>query len=214
MSERSIRSAKESEAERCFAVLTLAFAGDPAARSAWPDQQQYLDAFSRFARAFGGGAVDAGTAHYVEGFSGVALWLPPGTPPDEASLVRVIEDTVADERKDAMFSMFEQMDAYHPHEQHWHLPLIGVDPVHRAGDTDRRLDECDRKQVLAYLEATSPRNVALYERHGFEVLSTIQVGTVTTNLSNAAKAKIDDSLTAQRPANGGSTRATNAHRSR
>jgi hypothetical protein len=84
----------------------------------------------------------------------------------------------------------------------------------RAGDTDRRLDECDRKQVLAYLEATSPRDVALYERHGFEVLSTIQVGTITTNLSNAAKAKIDDSLTAQRPANGGSTRATNAHRSR
>ena len=54
MSERSIRSAKVSEAERCFAVLTLAFAGDPAARWAWPDQQQYLDAFPRFARAFGG----------------------------------------------------------------------------------------------------------------------------------------------------------------
>jgi hypothetical protein len=29
MSERSIRTAHASEAERCFAVLTLAFAGDP-----------------------------------------------------------------------------------------------------------------------------------------------------------------------------------------
>jgi ribosomal protein S18 acetylase RimI-like enzyme len=182
MSERSIRTAKASEAEHCFAVLTLAFAGDPAARWAWPDQQQYSNAFPRFARAFGGRAVDAGTAHYVEGFSGVALWLPPGTPPDEESLVRVFEDTVADELRDAAFSMFEQMDAYHPDEQHWHLPLIGVDPVSQGrgyGSTllSHVLDACDRQQALAYLEATSPRNVPLYERHGFEVLGTIQVGT-------------------------------------
>jgi hypothetical protein len=42
----------------------------------------------------------------------------------------MIEDTVTDERKGAMFSMFEQMDALHPLEAHWHLPLIGVDPAH------------------------------------------------------------------------------------
>ena len=182
MSERSIRTAHASEAERCFAVLTLAFAGDPAARWAWPDPQQYVDAFPRFARAFGGGAVEAGTAHYVDGFCGVALWLPPGTSPDEASLVRVVEDTVAGALQDALFSLFAQMEAYHPHAPHWHLPLIGVDPVTQGqgyGSALLRhvLEECDRHQVLAYLEATSPRNVALYERHGFEVLGTIQVGT-------------------------------------
>jgi hypothetical protein len=54
-----------------------------------------LEAFPRFARAFGGGAVDLGTAHYYEGFSGVALWLPPGVGPDEATLVRIIQDTVS-----------------------------------------------------------------------------------------------------------------------
>jgi GNAT superfamily N-acetyltransferase len=182
MSERSIRTAHAFEAERCFAVLTLAFASDPAARWAWPDSQQYVDAFPRFARAFGGGAIDAGTAHYVEGFSGVALWLPSGTLPDEASLVRVIEDTTAEELQDAMFSMFEQMDAYHPHDPHWHLPLIGVDPVSQGQGygsalLSHVLEGCDRQQVLAYLEATSPRNMSLYARHGFEVLGTIQVGT-------------------------------------
>ncbi len=31
-----------------------------------------------------------------------------------------------------MFSMFEQMDALHPQEPHWHLPLIGVDPAHQG----------------------------------------------------------------------------------
>ena len=59
----------------------------------------------------------------------MALWLPSGTLADEASLARVIEDTMAEELQDTMFSMFEQMDPYHPHEPHWHLPLIGVNPV-------------------------------------------------------------------------------------
>ena len=79
-----------------------------------------------------------------------------------------------------MFAMFEQMDAFHPREAHWHLPLIGVDPAHRGkgiGSALLRhvLRTCDRQKVLAYLEATSSQNVSLYERHGFEALGSIQV---------------------------------------
>ena len=180
MSDTMIRTATAADAERCVAVLTLAFDSDPPCRWTWPDPQQYLEAFPRFARAFGGNAIDLGTAHYYEGFSGVALWLPPGAVPDEASLVRVIQDTVAAARKDAMFAIFEQMEAFHPREAHWHLPLIGVDPAHQgkgigAALLRHVLNACDDQKVLAYLEATSPRNVPLYERHGFEALGSIQV---------------------------------------
>ena len=87
MSDPFIRTATAIDAERCLATLTLAFGGDPPCRWAWPDPQQYLEAFPRFARAFGGGAIDHGTAHYYEGFFGAALWLPPGAAPDEESLV-------------------------------------------------------------------------------------------------------------------------------
>jgi GNAT superfamily N-acetyltransferase len=180
MSKALIRTATVPDAERCLAVLALAFGGDPPCRWAWPDPQQYLEGFPRFAQAFGGGAIEHGTANYYAGFSGVALWLPPGAAPDEAALVRVIQDTVADGRKDAMFAMFEQMDVFHPREAHWHLPLIGVDPAHQgkgigAALLRHVLKACDGQKVLAYLEATSPRNVPLYQRHGFEALGSIQV---------------------------------------
>jgi len=94
MPDPYIRTAMAADAERCLGALTLAFSGDPPCRWAWPDPQQYLEAFPRFARAFGGGAIDHGTAQYYQGFRGVALWLPPGAAPDEESLVKVIEDTV------------------------------------------------------------------------------------------------------------------------
>jgi GNAT superfamily N-acetyltransferase len=180
MSDPFIRTALTADAEWCLAALTLAFSGDPPCRWAWPDPQQYLEAFPHFARAFGGGAIDHGTAQYYEGFRGVVLWLPPGAAPDEESLVKVIEDTVADERKDAMFSMFEQMDALHPREAHWHLPLIGVDPAYQGKGIgsallSQVLNLCDALKVSAYLEATSPRNVPLYERHGFEAVGSVQV---------------------------------------
>ena len=180
MADSLIRTATAADAERCLAVLALAFSSDPPCRWAWPYPQQYLEAFPRFARAFGGGAIEHGTANYYEGFSGVALWLPPGVAPDEASLVRVIQDTVAAARRDAMFAMFEQMDAFHPRAAHWHLPLIGVDPAHQGkgiGSALLRhaLNASDSQKVLAYLEATSPQNVPLYERHGFEALGSIQV---------------------------------------
>ena len=160
--------------------MTLAFSSDPPCRWAWPDPQQYLEAFPRFARAFGGGAIDLGTAHYCEGFSGVALWLPPGAAPGEESLVKVIEDSVAGERKSSMLSMFDQMDALHPQEAHWHLALIGVDPAHQGRGIGSALlsyvlNVCDAQKVSAYLEATSPRNVPLYERHGFEAVGSVQV---------------------------------------
>jgi GNAT superfamily N-acetyltransferase len=180
MPTTSIKTATSADTKRCLAVLTLAFAGDPACRWAWPDPLQYLEAFPRFAQAFGGSAFDLGTAYYDSSYSGVALWLPPGAKPDEESLIQVINDTVAPGLKDAMFKMFEQMDSYHPGEAHWHLPLIGVDPAHQGGGIgiallNHVLKECDGQRIPAYLEATSTRNVPLYERHGFRALGKIQV---------------------------------------
>jgi ribosomal protein S18 acetylase RimI-like enzyme len=194
MSGPFILTARAPDAERCFAALTLAFGCDPPCRWAWPDPQQYLEAFPRFARAFGSSAIGHGTAHYYHGFCGVALWLSPGRAPDEASLVKVIEDTVADERKGAMFSILEQMDAVHPREAHWHLPLIGVDPAHQGRGIgsallSHALNVCDGQKVSVYLEATRPRNVALYKRHGFKAVGRIRAGDSPENYPDVTQTK-------------------------
>jgi hypothetical protein len=41
---------------------------------------------------------------------------------------------------------------------------------------EHALIACDRDHSPAYLESSNPKNVPLYERHGFELLGTIQVG--------------------------------------
>lgn len=76
-------------------------------------------------------------------------------------------------------AVFERMGSYHPQEPHWYLPLIGVDPTHHGQGYGSALMQhallsCDRDHTPAYLESSNPRNIPLYQRHGFEALGTIQ----------------------------------------
>ncbi|HVZ94745.1 MAG TPA: GNAT family N-acetyltransferase [Phycisphaerales bacterium] len=176
-----VHSTTRDESVHSVAALTLAFSNDPACRWAWPDAQQYLDAFPRFVRAFGGRAFEQGSAFHTDGYRGVALWLQPGSGPDEEALGELLEETVADETLRDLFHVFERMGAFHPKEPHWHLPLIGVDPALQGrgwGSALLRhaLAQCDEENLPAYLEATSIRSAVLYRRLGFAPLGTIQVG--------------------------------------
>jgi ribosomal protein S18 acetylase RimI-like enzyme len=162
-------------------TVVLAFAGDPIARWSWPTSHQYLTSMPSLVRAFGGNAFSHSGAYSTDDYIGVALWLPPGVQPNEQTLGELIESTVSAALRADAFGMFERMATYHPSAPHWYLPLIGVDPAHQGkghGDAlmTYGLQRCDHDHVAAYLESTNPRNVPLYQRHGFEVLGTIQVG--------------------------------------
>ncbi len=175
-----IKSATPAEIDRCVATMVLAFADDPAARFVFADPQVYFDVFPRFIRAFGGRAFDHGSAHHIDG-CGVALWIPPEVQPDEEALMALVEGAVAEQDRESAFGLFEQMGGYHPHQPHWYLPLIGIDPTRRGAGLGsallaHALAICDRQNMPAYLEATSARSARLYQRHGFEALGTIQAG--------------------------------------
>ena len=129
---------------------------------------------------FGGKAFEHRTAHTVAEFSGGALWLPPGVQPDEEVLVGLMERSIDPKELQVVFTMLEKMGGYHPTEPHWYLPLIGVEPAKQGrgyGSALLRhaLDRIDREGQIAYLESTNPANIPLYQRHGFEVIGTIQV---------------------------------------
>ena len=76
---------------------------------------------------------------------------------------------------DRLLRLANGLEAIHPTQRHWYLPLIGVRPsAHGMGigssllaHTLRQIDEAGD---AAYLEATTPRNASLYGRHGFEVV--------------------------------------------
>lgn len=177
-----IHTAEAQDGARLATALTFAFVADPAARWLYPDPLQYFRFFPRFVRAFGGGAVGLGMAYYTDGFAGCALWLPPGEGPDEAALGELIERSVPRHQHREVFALLEAMGAVHPTEPHWYLPLIGVDAAFQGRQLGsallrHTLKMVDRDGLPAYLEATSPRNISLYERHGFRRLEPLQVGT-------------------------------------
>jgi GNAT superfamily N-acetyltransferase len=181
MTTPTIKTATAADADPAIAVVTLAFSVDPAARWTWSDPQQYLRHFSRFVHAFGGKAFTHGSAYYAEGYAGVALWLPPAVHPDEDALIALFKSTVPEPMHPDVFAVFDQMGHYHPREPHWYLPLIGVDPFHQGKGYGTALMQhalvpCDQDHLPAYLESSNPKNIPLYERHGFAVLGTIQVG--------------------------------------
>lgn len=177
-----IKAASSQDLDCCVDAIVLAFSKDPCVRWMYSDPHQYLENMPYFVRLFAGRAFTSGTAHYIDRFAGVALWLPPGVQPDEEKLVSLIKRSVAPSQHENVFAFIEQMAAYHPSEPHYHLPMIGVDSIWQGQGygsmlLKHALVTCNYQKLPLYLESTNPKNVPLYKRHGFEVIGTIQVET-------------------------------------
>jgi ribosomal protein S18 acetylase RimI-like enzyme len=177
----TVRPATPQDADAVVGVITLAFSADPIARWSLPNPRVYLEAMPSVVRAFGERAFDSQSAYCVEGVRGAALWLAPGAEPDGDRLVSLFQEHAPAGVVPDLMKVFEQMGQFHPHEPHWYLPLIGVDPAcqgqgHGAALMRHALERSDRDGVPAYLESSNPRNISLYLRHGFEIMGEIQVG--------------------------------------
>jgi GNAT superfamily N-acetyltransferase len=72
------------------------------------------------------------------------------------------------------------MEKDHPHEPHWYLNLIGVEPSaqgHGGGSAllAHTLERCDAEGLPAYLDSNTERSIPLYQRHGFEVTEEVRL---------------------------------------
>jgi ribosomal protein S18 acetylase RimI-like enzyme len=174
-----------TDREQAVRTLTSAFRSDPVCRWVWPEKDRFERYFPPFIGAFAGGAFDNDSAHVTEGAGGVALWLPPGVTSDEEGLGALAQESIDPSAQDEVFAFLGMQAGVHPHEPHWYLPLIGVHPEQQGRGLgsvllEHALRVIDGQGLPAYLEATTERNRALYERYGFRVTGEIQYGSSPT----------------------------------
>lgn len=176
-----IKTATSSDSAAVFDALTLAFGADPVMRWLYPHPSKFLKHFPELMRHFSTNAFANASAHYVDGFAGAALWLPPNVTFDAEPIVELMQRTVDEKQQADLFAIFNQLPEYHPHEPHWYLAAIGIDLSRQnqgqgAALIQHALRTCDRNHESAYLESSNPRNISFYRKHGFEVLATLQAG--------------------------------------
>jgi len=184
--DSSLRTAAPSEAGSLSAVLAAAFEHDPVLGWLIPDgprRRRRLERF--FALELHHVVLPVGRAWTVDGNAGASLELPPSR--WRMSLRTQVAHgpaftRVFGRRLPHAFALITLMEHRHLREPHYYLPYVGVTPDAQGqglGTTLLRptLDRCDHERLPAYLEATSERNAALYERLGFEHLGPFQLGT-------------------------------------
>jgi GNAT superfamily N-acetyltransferase len=116
--------------------------------------------------------------------AGAAVWEPPGQWQLSAGRQLLLMPAmlgVFRRRLPGVISALVKLEARHPRELHYYLPFIGVDPEWQGRGLGGALlapvlDRCDAERVPAFLEASTPRNRALYERNGFAVTEEFKLG--------------------------------------
>lgn len=179
-SPAAIRIAKPEDRDKTLAAVVAAFIADPVNRFVMPTPPIYLDTMATMMRHFGGAAFDHGSAWVIGDYAGAALWLPPGVHSDFEALGKLMLERAPADRVGHIAPAMEKMGEFHPAEPHWYLAVLGVDPHARGlglggALLTESLERVDRDHLPAYLESSNPRNIPLYERHGFEVIGEILV---------------------------------------
>jgi GNAT superfamily N-acetyltransferase len=174
----TLRTATAEDVSRLKAVLAAAFQDDPIFAWLMPDEANRQARLQRFFELeLRHVALARGCAWTASALSGAALCLPPGAwrlPTrilfaQGASFARAFGARLP--RATGLLSVIERR---HIREPHHYFAYIGVSPEAQGqglGTALMRptLDRCDEEGLPAYLEASSERNAALYERLGFEL---------------------------------------------
>ena len=181
--EFDVRTAQPEDLDTVVSLLTESFFDDPVMMWAFDAsvRKRRLDVMWRIMAK--DGYIPSGAATILPGGDGAALWMPPGQSLDEAfwtehgaELATGLEGDL-----DRIGQLSEAMDGSHPTEEHFYLLAIGIHPDAQGrglGGTllSHTLALADDAAKPAYLEATSARSRALYERFGFEVTGELHPG--------------------------------------
>ena len=189
MSDRAIATLPPHTLSAACVLVGRAFAADPFARHAIPDAQGREERLAHLYRPLMAATLRYGHVEVTsKSFTGLAGWLPPGNE---------IVGTIQQIRCGGLGVPFRvpwgilrryldygsYANALHRKlvsEPHWYLAVLAVGPEHQGQEQGSELLRAGLLRVDAesrpcYLETQNPRNIALYERHGFEVVEQTRV---------------------------------------
>ncbi len=180
----NVRKATVADRAALTATMARAFDDDPIAN--WFAKQDKRRARRLF--DFMDTAWQITTRHdeiyTAEGIEGGAYWAPPGKWKmgilQQLRLMPAMVRTATLRRVPAIVGGLNAVEKKHPHEPHWYLLALGVEPDLQGRSIGTQLmvpilERCDKEGTPAYLESSKERNVPLYERNGFKVTERFQV---------------------------------------
>jgi GNAT superfamily N-acetyltransferase len=179
----SIRRAGPADRHTVAATITAAFFDDPVTRWLLPDLERRQAVAEPVFRLYADAYVELGETYLTGDGNGVAAWLPPGkqlfTPEQEAVFGQAMEELFGADAS-RLFQLEETFGQHHPTDDLWYLNFLATVPAFQGrgiGSVLLRtmLERADEEGIPAYHEATTPRNRALYERHGYITLGELEL---------------------------------------
>jgi GNAT superfamily N-acetyltransferase len=176
-----MHKATAEDVPRLKTVLAEAFFDDPVLSWLMPDDRKRM---ARLRRYFGIElrhlALARGRVWTTSDLAGAALTLPPGRWRSPLR-VTLLEGSAFGVHLTRAARMGAAIEWRHVHGPHYYVRDVGVLPSMQGRGLGRTLmgptlERCDREGLPAYLEASSERNAALYERLGFRITSVLRVG--------------------------------------
>jgi GNAT superfamily N-acetyltransferase len=182
----SVREADASRADVAplARALAAAFENDPIFAWLLPNERRRPDKLLRFfTLELESVVLPSGTAWMSPEASGACLELPPDNwrmPLQTQALQDPQFVAVFGRSLPRALITITQMERRHLREPHFYVPYVGVAPEGQGAGLGtkllgRTLERADAAGLPTYLEATSERNAALYERLGFEHLGPFTV---------------------------------------
>ena len=173
----ALRVAGAGDIDRVADIVADSFLHLEAIRFLVPDDARRRPVSRAWYRLFAAHAIDgAGQVVMTEDGSAAAVWFDrtgaAGEPDGYAENLAAL----AGDDLPRFQELDREMDAHHPGDPHWHLLFLAVHPDRwNQGLGNQLLDyshrRLDASGLPAYLEATSPQNQRLYQRHGYRDMS-------------------------------------------
>ena len=171
-----IRRVGTSDLTEIAATVAAGFFDDPVTRWLVPDADQRRQLVQPMFELYVGPYLPLGESYLTEDGNGAAVWMVPHqqlmTPSRRRPSVPPSWSWCRRTSPPRCFQLAEVFAQHHPEEPLYYCQFLSTVPAFQGrgiGSMFLRdmLGRADREGMPAYHEATSPRNRALYERHGY-----------------------------------------------